>query len=101
MSSEARERRAMSAAHERHLEPPDDRDPVSGTCPTCKGETDNGEQDAYRDEDGVHRGWSWLPCNACATRCPSCRTANTEKVKDGRCADCAAEESTPTEDTPC
>lgn len=104
MSNEHQQRRAMSAAHERHLEPPDDRDPGLGACPVCGEETQNGEPDAHRDEEGtIHRGWTWTPCDTCKAPCTACGDTPTQKIRFTLCADCAADKANhpQPEDTPC
>ena len=90
MTNEHQQRRAMSAAHERHLEPPDDMEEGSGTCKVCGGETYNGEQDS----DGERLTWSWMPCDTCKEPCSECGDTKTVKTTNNLCADCAANKAT-------
>lgn len=62
-------------------------DEPQGECPTCKGVTYNGEEDAHEDDGHVYRSWSWLNCDDCKAYCPTCGDSDCAK-EGGYCIAC-------------
>lgn len=84
--SDAQFRSAARAWEATWINGPDEGpEPPVGTCPTCGGETCNGEQDA--DEDG--RFWTFTDCDTCEAPCVDCGDSGKKHAEDEtRCAEC-------------